>query len=111
MNNRYLNMGMKMRRIRNDRGITQEMIARSVGIAPAYYGQLERATKVPSLQTLFKISDVLNINPALLVNEENDETDYAVRNLKGLMKSLNTKQKKFIAVLLRDAVLHIKKFR
>lgn len=111
MNKIYVGIGKMMRRVRNDLGLTQEHVGKAVSIEPAYYGQLERATKVPSLQTLIKIADVLKVSPKTLLAEEKDDSEFVYQNIKGLMKSLSPKKKKFAANVLRDIANHLKKAR
>lgn len=107
----YKEIGKRMRQVRMDLALTQEQVAETVGIEPAYYGQLERATKVPSLQTLIKIADCLKVSPSTLLAEQEDATEFIYQNIKGMMKSLSTKEKKFTASLLRDIVNHLKRYR
>ena len=63
--------GEALRQLRSERGLSQEDAALACGLDRAYYGQLERATKSPTLKTLWRIADGLDTQPSeLLVRAE-----------------------------------------
>lgn len=103
----YKNLGEKMREARIKTGLTQAQVAEKASIEPAYYGQLERATKVPSLQTLMKIARILKTSPSALMQEAPD-SDFD-KNIRKAMIGLSASNKKFAANLLRDAIKYLKK--
>lgn len=51
----YKLMGAKIRRIRRGIGMTQEVFSEMVGISPAFLGHIERGTRIPSLETIYRI--------------------------------------------------------
>lgn len=61
---RYKNIGMKISKYRNQKGLTQEQLANEVGISYSYLTQIEapNVVKRMSLEVLFDIADVLNID-------------------------------------------------
>jgi transcriptional regulator with XRE-family HTH domain len=63
--------GDALRQLREERGLSQEAAALACGIDRAYFGRLERAVKVPTLTTVWKIADALGTRPSdLLVRAE-----------------------------------------
>lgn len=60
--------GTALREIRAERGLSQEEAALASGIDRAYYGKLERATKVPTLTTVWKIADAFDVQPSELLS-------------------------------------------
>jgi XRE family transcriptional regulator, regulator of sulfur utilization len=60
--------GAALRELRTERGLSQEDAALASGIDRAYFGKLERATKVPTLTTVWKIADAFNVQPSELLN-------------------------------------------
>ncbi len=52
-------LGKKMKRIRKDRGLTQEEVADKIGVSRAYVGYIEQGRNAPSLEVLEKIARVL----------------------------------------------------
>jgi len=69
---KYLTLGLKIAYYRKKAGYTQEVLAEKAGISVNFLGQVEGTgtTRGVSLETLFKIADVLNIPPSKLL--END---------------------------------------
>lgn len=53
---------LNIKRIRNSKGMTQEMIALKTGLHRAYIGQIERGEKNIGLKNLQKIAQALGIN-------------------------------------------------
>jgi transcriptional regulator with XRE-family HTH domain len=63
--------GAALRKFREERDLSQEAAALACGIDRAYFGQLERAIKVPTLKTVWRIADGLDTRPSeLLVRAE-----------------------------------------
>ena len=69
---RYITLGLKIAYYRKKAGYTQETFAEKVGKSVHFIAQVEGTGTIRgiSLETLFKIADVLNIEPAKLL--END---------------------------------------
>lgn len=61
---RYKNIGVKISKYRNKRGMTQEDLANAVGISYSYITQIEapNVVKKMSLEVLFDIADVLKVD-------------------------------------------------
>lgn len=62
-NSEPLSIGKYIRRLREQKGLTQEQVAESIGIDYTFLGQIERNQKIGSIQTLIKIAKALNIEP------------------------------------------------
>ncbi|WP_249366575.1 helix-turn-helix domain-containing protein [Neobacillus rhizophilus] len=62
-------IGGILRRRRKAKGLSQEKLAFESGLDRSYIGDLERNEKSPSLDTVFKISKVLEIKPDEFVKE------------------------------------------
>jgi transcriptional regulator with XRE-family HTH domain len=60
MNTKILiNLGKQLKKIRKEKGFTQELLAEKVGIHPTYVGKLESGKNNVSIKMLFKISRAL----------------------------------------------------
>lgn len=59
--------GAALRELREERGFSQEAAALTCGIDRAYFGKLERAVKVPTLRTVWKIADAFETHPSDLL--------------------------------------------
>ena len=69
---KYRQIGLKIAYYRKLRGLTQEELAEQIGLTPAYIGHLEapNISKALSLDTLFDIADVLNVDPQKFLSFE-----------------------------------------
>lgn len=59
-------VGLRIRELRNERHMSQEEVAFKAGISPAHLGQIERALKNPTIDTVAKIAAALDISVASL---------------------------------------------
>ena len=69
---RYITMGLKIAYYRKKAGYTQEVLAEKIGKSVNFLSQIEGTGIVRgiSLETLFKIADVLSIPPAKLLEDD-----------------------------------------
>ena len=70
--NRYITMGLKIAYYRKKAGYTQEVLAEKIGKSVNFMSQIDGTGIVRgiSLETLFKIADVLGIPPAKLLEDD-----------------------------------------
>lgn len=61
---RYKNIGIKISKYRNKRGMTQEDLANAVGVSYSYITQIEapNVVKKMSLEVLYDIADTLKVD-------------------------------------------------
>ncbi len=57
----YLAMGNRMKIKRRAKKMSQEEIARAVQISMSFYGNIERGRRIPSIDTLVAIANVLEV--------------------------------------------------
>lgn len=70
MNSISVKLGQRIRQLRTDRHMSQEELAFKSGISPAHLGQIERAAKKPTVDTVGKIAAALNVPAAALFSDE-----------------------------------------
>ena len=68
---RYITLGLKIAYYRKKAGMTQEVLAERIGKSVNFVGQVEGTGTVRgvSLETLFKIAQVLKIPPSKLLED------------------------------------------
>lgn len=71
----YNAIGLRIRKIRMDKGITQEELAFRINTSAAYISNIERGVKRPSLQKLSDIADVLHVTVNDLIYDKTHITD------------------------------------
>ena len=69
---KYITMGLKIAYYRKKAGFTQEVLAERIGKSVNFLSQVEGTGTVRgvSLETLFKIADVLGVPPAKLLEDD-----------------------------------------
>lgn len=55
--------GKNVRRVRKERGLSQEELADDVGMAVTYVGQMERGTRNPTLKVVENLAKALKVKP------------------------------------------------
>jgi transcriptional regulator with XRE-family HTH domain len=66
-------MGEELRKARELAGLTQEQLSFRAGLSRPYISQLERNMKSPTVDTLFRICDALDISAAVVVRRVETE--------------------------------------
>lgn len=59
--------GDVLRRVRKEKGISQDKLAYTAGIERSYIGRLERGENIPSLTLIINIANTLGVSAAELV--------------------------------------------
>ncbi|MCL1832117.1 MAG: helix-turn-helix transcriptional regulator, partial [Oscillospiraceae bacterium] len=70
-----INFGNCLKKYRILSGKSQEELAHDADISTVYLGIIERGERCPTIDTLLKISAVLDISPALLLDFSNTSGD------------------------------------
>lgn len=60
-------IGAKIRTLRDDQGLTTEQAAERAGMSPGFWGLVERAIKQPSLSSVFRFAEALDVEVVDLV--------------------------------------------
>ena len=63
----------RIRHFRQKNALSQEALALRANLNPAYFGQIERGVKCPTIDTLYKIASALDISLSELLRFEDDE--------------------------------------
>ena len=90
-----------IKRIRKERGITQEKLAEACSTATSYIGLMEIYRNIPKLSTIEKIAEALNVDPLVFFRDpQKNSSDYE--------KELNRRKKKILSTLDKeiDYILH-----
>ena len=82
-----------IKRIRKEKGFSQERLAEACNTATSYIGLMEIYRNVPKLSTIEKIAHALDVNPLVLFKDpkENTSTEHE--------KELNRRKKRILAIL------------
>lgn len=61
--------GKVLREVRKAKGFSQQELADNCNIERTYISRIERGLHLPSLEAIFKICEVLKVDPATLIKE------------------------------------------
>jgi transcriptional regulator with XRE-family HTH domain len=64
---RTLNYGSAVQRLRQERGMTSEALARAAEVSPSYLSEVERGLKRPSTDVLAKLARACGMRPSQLL--------------------------------------------
>lgn len=97
--------GLRLRGFRKKKGLTIEQLAERVGLSTNYLGDVERGKKLPSMATLIRIVNVLDISADELLKDDVNRADYLVdAKISARMAHLTQRQR--VAVLrMLDSIL------
>lgn len=74
--------GKRIRELRTIKHMSQEELAYRASISPSYLGQIERALKSPTLETIYQLAGALDITISELfsphINSDNTPSDLSV---------------------------------
>jgi len=98
-------MGRRIREARSKLGLTQEQLGERANLHYSYIGQVERGAKVPSLRTLKRIAEALNVDLETLLEDragyELPTEDLLIRELVAIVKSSPPEEIRFFINLIR----------
>ncbi len=93
----YIKIGARIRKARTDKHITQEQLGEICQLSTSHIGHIERGTRVPSLDTLFKIATELNVSLDYLVFDSPAVNENLFVNITSILKTKDkTKVKAFM---------------
>ncbi len=97
-------IGERLRKLRKEQGLSQEELAHKAFLHPTYIGQLERGEKNPTVETVEKVANALQISLADLfrfsTTNENDVIDQLMVQLHSISKEDQETLMKVVSVLL-----------
>ena len=63
----YVLMGKRVRLVRREMNITQKQLAQATGVSASLVGHVERGTRIPSVETVYRICKALNVSADFLM--------------------------------------------
>lgn len=78
--------GQQLQKYRERAGYSQEALAEHIGCSSIFISYIERGTKSPSLDTLMKLAEALDISVDILLGSE--WKDYSIAKLKDVESRL-----------------------
>lgn len=77
----YYEIGKRIRKCREDLGLSQEAAAERCGISPSFYSNIERGVKIMSLETFVSICNALDLSADYLLFDMLPQKDEVILNI------------------------------
>lgn len=95
----YVLLGQRIRKYRKKKGYTLEKLAEMLDVSTTFIGQIERATGKPSIETLIKIANALEVSVDGLLfealNERSGDTHF-LKRVEELTAGFTQKEKSLV---------------
>ncbi len=95
----YKSLGENIRKYRKAKGYTLEQLAELLDVSTTFIGQIERAKGIPSLETLVKIANTLEVSADTLLfgilNEKASDAHF-IGQVSELTKNFSSKEKELL---------------
>lgn len=66
-------VGQVIQRVREEKGLSQEVVSGLADIGRTHLSAIERGVRKPTMETLFRLADAMNIKASELVKRIEDE--------------------------------------
>lgn len=99
----YIALGAAIRKKRIERGWKIAILADKVGVSEDFIGKVERATDIPSLQTVVAIANALEVSVDSLLRNDLEIADASLcEELNSLIVNMSPKRKKLFLQFVRN---------
>ena len=92
----YLQVGQRIKRLRNQQGMTQEVLAETASLSVPYISHLERAVKKGSLETLTRIAAALGVTVHELLGIPRSEKEAFLPDMTSVLEDCSPEERKFL---------------
>lgn len=92
----YPQIGQRIKRLRNQRGMTQEALAEAASLSVPYISHLERAVKKGSLETLTRIAVALEVTVNELLGIPRSEKEAFLPDMMSVLEDCSSEERKFL---------------
>lgn len=100
----YIAIGFRIRACRKQAGMTQATLSKAVDISISFMGHIERGARIPSVETLLRIANVLGTSVDALLTGRSASTPKStnmavrIRMLNDIMRVLNDNADEWLRV-------------
>ena len=97
----YVALGTRIRKARKEKHITQEKLGEICELSTAHIGHIERGTRIPSLDTLFRIAQALDISMDYLIFDSVAPDENLFTTLNSILQSKDKRKVKTFLTTVR----------
>lgn len=97
MNIDYKIIGERIKKVRRERGLTQEELSEKMDISIAFLSRVENGTSKLNLKRIFEICNLLDTTPGeLLMGVSSEEKSYLSKELSDVLKKCDMEKQRLI---------------
>ncbi len=96
MNIDYTALGKRIRSTRQNKKLTQEQLAEMCSLSAAHIGHIERGTRIPSLDTVFRIAQALDVSLDYLIFDSAGNDGSSLASLNQILENMNEQKRQNI---------------
>ena len=98
-------IGKRIKSAREKKGLTQEQLAEQVNLSPMHISVIERGNKLPRLETLIKIANLLDVSAdTLLQDVVNNQIKLRTSEASNLIAQLSREDQRRVLAALHSFV-------
>jgi len=105
-------LGNRIRKLRNQAGLTQAQLAERVEISDEFLSRMERGLKSPSLETANRIADALGVTLAVLFDFDapapDGEKEELLEGLKSLLAIADVREIRLVGTIAKTLLRELK---
>ncbi len=103
----YFGLGSKIKVKRQDRRYTQEQLAELCDLSVGFLGHIEAGTRVPSLESLYRIALALNLSLDYLILDTAVDDDNFIQHVTAAVKNKPAERYKHFCNVVKVLAEHI----
>ena len=98
-------MGAFLKKLRNEKYLTQEQLAEAIGMTPTSVSNIERGINYPTLENFIRIANVINVSADLLLSDViENSADAKSSELSEKLKSLPPEKRQQILTVVETLI-------
>jgi len=98
----YVALGERIRQSRKKAKLTQEQLAESISLSVSHVGHIERGSRIPSIDTLVRMSSTLHVSIDYLLLGEFSAEHMLLSSVTAALKSEERLEPKTISAMIRE---------
>jgi transcriptional regulator with XRE-family HTH domain len=108
-----MNVGERIKKVREIKGLSQKQVAINLGMNPSQYSKIENGKVDPQISSIEKIAKALGVDISAVFSDENinadiDSLNKSVVEKVQMIEQLDSKQKESIFSIIDMAIYNIK---
>ncbi|MCM1226849.1 MAG: helix-turn-helix domain-containing protein [Clostridium sp.] len=106
----YIALGIRIRQARKEHHVTQEQLGELCELSTAHIGHIERGTRIPSIDTLFRIAQALDVSMDYLIFDSIAPDENLFTTINSILQSKDKRKVKIFMTIVRALADKIDEF-